>query len=180
MRTYTHSHRVWDPLVRLFHWSLVLCMGLNWFYLEEGDPPHEWAGYVACAWVAVRFVWGFVGPHHARFTSFWPSSKRLRAHMGHMWAKPSGADVQAQLGHNPLGALMMLALMALVLSLGVTGWLQTTDWFWGDDEMAELHEWLSNATMALVGLHVLAALIMSKLQGINLPRAMVTGKKEWN
>ena len=80
-------------------------------------------------------------------------------------------------GHNPLGALMMLALMALVLSLGFTGWLQTTDRFWGDEGLQELHETLGSALMLLAGVHAAAAIVMGRLEGVNLVAAMVTGVK---
>ena len=119
--------RVWDLFVRIFHWSLVACVFLN-FLVEEGEAPHQWIGYAASALVAARIVWGFVGSRHARFSDFFPTPTRLRQHLAALLAgKP-----EHHVGHNPFGALMMLALMALVLSLGFTGYLQTTDMFWGD------------------------------------------------
>ena len=59
--------KVWDPFVRLFHWSLVTCIVLNQFVLEAGEWPHEIAGYTASGLVAARVLWGFVGSRHARF-----------------------------------------------------------------------------------------------------------------
>lgn len=165
--------RVWDRFVRVFHWSLVACVLLNFFVLEEGELPHQVAGYLASGLVAARIVWGFIGSRHARFSSFFPTPSRLRQHLNEL---RSGRPAFHP-GHNPLGALMMLALMAAVLALGATGWLQTTDLFWGDDAMEELHEALANGLMALAGLHAAAALVMGRLERVGLVRAMVTGVK---
>ena len=81
-------------------------------------------------------------------------------------------------GHNPLGAVMMLALMALVLGLGLSGYLQTTDRFWGEEWLQDLHELLANGLIALAGLHAAAALLMGRIERTRLVRAMVTGVKQ--
>lgn len=168
--------KVWDPLVRVFHWSLVACVLLNRFVLEAGDPPHQWVGYLAAALVSVRVVWGFVGPRHARFSDFFPTPARLRAHLQGWFA----GEPPHTVGHNPLGALMMLALMGLVLSLGVTGWMQGTDTYFGEEWLQELHETLANALILLAGLHAAAALVMGRIERVRLIRAMVTGVKEYH
>lgn len=165
--------RVWDPFVRLFHWSLVTCVALNQFVLESGEMPHEWAGYVAAALVLARVLWGFVGSRYARFADFFPTPGRLA---GHVAALRDGRHPRYP-GHNPLGALMMLALMAIVLALGVTGWMQTTDAWFGEEWLMELHEWLADGLLILAGLHAAAALVMGRLERVNLVRAMVTGVK---
>lgn len=168
------SRPVWDRFVRVFHWSLVSCVLLNYFVLEEGETPHEWAGYLAAALVVARIVWGFVGSRYARFAEFFPTPQRVREHLlgvrrGH---------VPFHWGHNPLGALMMLLLMSLVLSLGLTGWLQGTDAFWGEEWLQELHEALAHALVIGAGLHAAAALLMGRLERTRLIKAMVTGVKE--
>ena len=76
------------------------------------------------------------------------------------------------------GALMMLALMAIVLALGVTGWMQTTDTFFGDEWLMELHEVLANGLLLAAGLHAAAAIVMGRLERVRLVRAMVTGTKQ--
>ncbi|MEZ5647125.1 MAG: cytochrome b/b6 domain-containing protein [Burkholderiaceae bacterium] len=165
--------RVWDPFVRLFHWSLVTCVVLNQWILEDGEGAHEWVGYVASALVAARIVWGFVGTHHARFANFFPTPRRLGAHLGALregrWPHHDG--------HNPLGALMMLALMAIVLALGLTGWMQTTDRWFGEEWLMELHEVLADGLLIAAGVHAAAALLMGRLERVNLVRAMITGRK---
>ncbi len=166
--------RVWDPFVRLFHWSLVSCVTLNLWLLEEGDPPHEWVGYAATALVVLRVFWGFVGTRHARFADFWPTPARLREHLRAL----RRGDHPPTPGHNPLGALMMLGLMGLVLLLGFTGWLQGTDRFWGNEALETLHEWLADGLLALAGLHAAAALLVGRLERTRLIKAMFTGVKE--
>ena len=165
--------KVWDPFVRLFHWSLVSCVLLNQFVLEEGEAPHEWAGYLASALVLARVVWGFVGSRHARFADFFPTPRRLARHFA---ALRQGQHPQYA-GHNPLGALMMLALMAIVLALGLTGWMQTTDAYFGEEWLQELHEWLANGLLVAAGLHAAAAIVLGRIERVNLVRAMVTGVK---
>lgn len=72
---------------------------------------------------------------------------------------------------------MMLALLAVVLALGASGWLQTTDAFWGEEWLQELHEELAEALLGLAGVHVAAALLMSGVERTNLVAAMVSGIK---
>ena len=164
--------RVWDLFVRIFHWSLVACVFLN-FLVEEGETLHKGIGYAASALVAARIVWGFVGSRHARFADFFPTPARLRQHLSALLA----GQPEHHVGHNPLGALMMLALLALVLALGLTGHLQTTDMFWGDEWLEELHEGLANALLGLAGLHAAAAIVVGRLERTNLIGAMITGIK---
>jgi len=109
---------------------------LNYFVLEEGETLHEWAGYLAAALVVARIVWGFIGSRHARFSDFFPTPGRL---WHHLQAMRSGRP-EHHWGHNPLGALMMFLLMGLVLALGVTGWMQGTDAYFGEEWLQELHE----------------------------------------
>lgn len=166
--------KVWDPFVRLFHWSLVSCVLLNLFLLEDGEAPHRWVGYAAGALVLARIVWGFVGSRHARFADFFPTPQRLRDHLRAL----RRGEHPAYAGHSPLGALMMLALMALVLALGATGWLQGTDAFWGEEWLKDLHEILADTLLWAAGSHAAAAIVIGRLERVNLVRAMVTGVKQ--
>ena len=165
--------KVWDAFVRLFHWGLVACVLGNYFIVDDGETLHQWLGYTASALIVARVVWGFVGTRYARFAEFFPTPRRLRAHLQDMRSGQAHHDI----GHNPAGALMMLALMALVAMLGISGYLQTTDAFWGEDWLQELHEILASTLIALAGLHALAAIVMSRLSGTNLIAAMITGVK---
>lgn len=168
------SRPVWDRFVRVFHWTLVSCVLLNYFVLEEGDPPHEWAGYLAAALVVARFVWGFIGSRHARFSDFFPTPSRLKHHLQAM----RSGQPEHHWGHNPLGALMMFLLMGLVIALGITGWMQGTDAYFGEEWLQELHELLAHALLISAGLHAASAIVMGRIVRTRLVKAMVTGTKE--
>lgn len=167
------SVQVWDPFVRIFHWSLVACVLGNQFITEEGETAHQWLGYIACALVLLRIVWGFFGTRHARFSDFWPTPARIGAQL-RSWldGKPQQHD-----GHSPLGAVMMLTLMALVVLLGVSGWMQGLDAFWGEEGPEEVHEALANLLMVLAGAHALAAIVLGRIEKTHLIKAMITGIK---
>lgn len=164
---------VWDKFVRLFHWSLVSCVVLNQFVLEAGETPHEWAGYTANALVLARIVWGFVGSRHARFSDFFPTPARLARHLRSL----RHGEHPQYAGHNPLGALMMLGLMVLILALGVTGWMQTTDTWFGEEWLMDLHETVAKMLLVAAGIHALAAIVMGRLERVHLITAMFTGHK---
>lgn len=166
--------RVWDPLVRVFHWTLVSCVVLNSWVVEEGEWLHEWIGYTAVGLVGLRLVWGLVGSRHARFADWFPTPQRVRVHLKALWR----GELPEHTGHNPLGALMMLTLMSLVLGLGLTGWLQGTDAFWGVDWVQELHEGMAETLVWLAALHAAAALVMGRIERTRLVKAMFTGVKE--
>ena len=106
---------VWDRFVRLFHWSLVGCVLVNAFLLDDGETLHRWLGYTASALVLARIVWGFVGSRHARFDDFFPTPTRLKRHVLDLLK----GQHTFQPGHNPVGALMIFVLCALVLGLGI-------------------------------------------------------------
>lgn len=111
-----------------FLWSLVSCVLANYFLVDDGETLHQLIGYLASMLVAARIVWGLVGSRHARFAEFFPTPARMRRHLERLM---SGRQ-EFHPGHNPVGALMMLALITLVLALGVTGFMQTLDAFWGE------------------------------------------------
>ncbi len=164
--------KVWDPLVRLFHWSLAGLFLAN-FFTEEGELVHRGFGYAILILIAVRFVWGWIGTRHARFADWVPGPRRVRDYLRQRLAGRS----RRQLGHNPAAAVMILALLAGVLLVGVTGWLQTTDRFFGEGWLEELHEALAYGVLGLVVLHVLAAVGESVHYGENLVAAMIHGRK---
>ena len=165
--------RVWDRFVRLFHWSLVACVLTNQFLVDDGELLHQWLGYIASGLVAARIAWGFAGEGHARFADFLPTPQRVMTHLRDLLSGRPGVHD----GHNPLGAIMMLALLAIVLLLGLTGFLQTTDRFWGEEWLMETHEMLASALLIFAGVHALAAILMSRIERTNLVAAMITGIK---
>lgn len=165
--------RVWDPLVRAFHWTLAVAFFGAWALGDDGGSVHQALGYTVLGLVAVRTAWGVVGSRNARFTSFVPSPLRLVAYVKDLAAFRE----KRYLGHNPAGAVMIIALLIALTGTGVTGWLLTTDAFWGSEALGDVHGALANGTLALVGLHVAGVLYSSVRHRENLVRAMFTGRK---
>lgn len=165
--------RVWDPLVRVFHWSLVLAFFGAYLLGEDGGQLHQALGYTVLGLVAFRLVWGLIGSRHARFASFIPSYRKLTTYLKDVLAHREAR----YLGHNPAGAVMIVALLLALIGTGTTGWLLTTDAFWDSNWMEEVHEILANGTLFLVGLHVAGVLFSSLRHRENLVRAMLTGRK---
>ena len=169
--------RVWDPLVRVLHWTLVSCVLGAWLTSEleseTGRGAHEWLGYAALAVITVRFVWGWIGSRYARFADFvlGPASTINYARSVLTRTEPR------YLGHNPLGGWMVVALLVMVAAAGVTGWLSVTDRFWGVEWMQELHEAMANTLLVLAGFHVAGVIYTSVHHRENLVRAMLTGRK---
>lgn len=164
---------VWDPLIRVFHWTTATLFLTNYWLLEAGETAHEWVGYSVAALVAVRIVWGFIGPGNARFASFWPTPKRLVQH----WHELRSRRFDPAQGHNPLGASMILLLLSLLALTAVSGWMQGLDPFWGEDWVEDMHEYAANTLMAVVAVHIVAVIIMSRYTGLGLIRTMITGRR---
>lgn len=164
--------KVWDPLVRLFHWLLAACV-FSAFLVEEGGTAHQVLGYIALGLVASRVAWGFVGTRHARFRDWVRGPRAICAYLRERMADTS----RRRLGHNPAAGAMMLGLLAGVVAVGVTGWMQTLDAFWGAQWLEGLHEVLAWGLLGIIGLHVLAALVESWHYRENLIVAMIHGRK---
>ena len=172
-RTSAPAVKVWDVVVRLFHWTLALGCIANLTVLREAKVAHRYVGYAILAALAIRLVWGFVGSRHARFADFIPGPKRL---INYVRALVHGREPR-YVGHNPAGALMMLALITLAGVCGVTGWMMGLDAFWGDRWLETIHETAANLIWIMAGLHVLAAIVESRRHRENLILSMVTGSK---
>ncbi len=165
--------KVWDPFVRLFHWSLVALFVVAYVTGDEIEKVHIAAGYAIAGLLALRIVWGFIGPRHARFADFVRSpGEAFRYTRDALLLR-----ARRYIGHNPAGGLMVVALIVMLASTCLTGYLMTTDAYWGSEAMAEVHGALANATVALIVLHVLGVLVASFEHRENLVKAMVTGRK---
>lgn len=165
--------RVWDALVRVGHWSLVLGVIVGWLTRHGWGKWHEWIGYAALVIVALRIVWGWTGSPHARFKDF----VRSPAVTWHYTRQLLHGQEPRYIGHNPLGAWMILALLLNVTLVGMSGWLYTTDRFWGVEWVETLHSKLADLLLLLAGVHVLGALYASFRHRENLIAAMVHGRK---
>lgn len=164
--------RLWDPLVRFCHWSLVVAFVGDYFLTEEGDDWHRWLGYYAVTVILVRVVWGFIGSPAARWSDFWPTPTRL---VRHTRALLCGEDYH-RMGHSPLGALVMVLMLVLLVGIGISGFLmEEVDYFWGEDLPRDIHAFMANALFALVCVHIVAAVVESLRLRENLPLSMITG-----
>jgi cytochrome b len=165
--------RVWDPLVRIFHWCVATCILLNYFLLSGGKPLHRFAGYAVAAVLCVRVVWGFIGTGYARFSAFVTGPRVALSYLEAILKRNNPRHV----GHNPAGGWMILALMLVIAVLCVSGWLQETDAFWGVEWVQTTHQVCANLVVAMAAVHVTGALVESVLHRENLVRAMITGRK---
>ncbi len=170
----TNRIKVWDPLVRVFHWALVAGFTANAFILEDGDDLHEIVGLTVLSLVVLRILWGFIGTRHARFSEFKPDIAASARQAGAMLTRRGEPHV----GHTPLGALMIYSMLALLVVIGASGYLMTTDAFWGVEWPEEVHEAAVTLAEILAVTHIAAVVFESWRTGVNLPRAMVTGYKE--
>lgn len=168
MRASDRELSVWDMPLRLFHWLLVLTIAIAFLSAEEDSPLNQWhvlSGWLAGILIVFRLVWGFVGGEHSRFSDFVRPS-RMKDHISGL----VHGRHDATLGHNPLGAVSVLALVAVIAATVSTG-------AFGGEAAKDLHEIIGWTLLALVGLHIVAVIAMSLIQRENLLRAMVTGNK---
>jgi len=164
---------VWDAPVRVFHWLMVLSFAGAYLTAESERwrLVHVTLGYTMAGLVAFRVLWGFVGTRHARFASF---VRGPAAVVRYLRGLVGGRSEQGA-GHNPAGALAIVALLGMTLVVTATGWATYHDV--GGGWLEELHEGAANAMLAIVGVHVAGVLLGSWLHRDNLIGAMVTGRK---
>src|SRR5580765_810933 len=160
--------RVWDRAVRALHWTLVGAVALSALGLIALFGVHRPAGYVALAVVLVRAGWGAVGGRYARFAQF---VRGPRAALRYARAVAARREPRF-IGHNPLGGWMVVALMSCVVALAASGWLYTTDAFWGDETVETIHRALAWTLLGLVVAHVAGVLFTSLRHRENLVAAM--------
>jgi len=175
---------VWDPFVRLFHWTLVVAFTVA--YLTEDDllTVHVWAGYLVGGLIVARVIWGFVGPAHARFAEFLCSPADTLRYVRDLVL----FRAQRHLGHSPGGGAMVILLLLFLAATVVTGLVvyggeqqagPLAGMFTKDtgESVEEVHELLANITLGLVLAHIAAVVLASFVHGENLVRAMFTGYK---
>ncbi len=179
--------RVWDPLVRVFHWTLA--GGFATAFIVEDDilGVHVWAGYLVLSLIAMRLVWGLIGTRHARFSDFVRGPGNVMAYL----KAALTLHAPRYLGHNPAGGAMVVALLLSVTATGVSGMaLYGAQEFagplaglatWVSDTTAhrleDVHAFFANFTLALVIAHLAGVLFSSLSHQENLIGAMITGYK---
>ena len=165
--------RVWDAPVRVAHGLMILCFFGAYFTAESERwrLVHVTLGYSLFGLVVWRLLWGFVGTRYARFTEFVRGPRAVLAYLASLLrGKPLH-----YLGHNPAGALAILALLALSIGIGVSGYLLYNSN--AGETLEEVHEVLANLMLGLVIVHVGAVLLSSHLHKENLLMAMLHGRK---
>ena len=193
--------RVWDPLVRLFHWGVAIAFLTAWLSADEVQPVHEFAGYAIAGLVTCRLIWGLVGSRYARFSQFVKGPGPVLAYLRAML---HGSE-KRYLGHNPVGAAMIVALLLTLSGTAFTGWLMAEParlamlpnipqiiapaWADGDEygegdagsenggPVKEVHETLANLLLLLAALHIGGVVLGSVRHRENLALAMLTGDK---
>jgi cytochrome b len=195
---------LWDPIVRLTHWSIAVIVLLNAVLTEGGSTIHIWAGWAGLGLLLLRLIWGLLGPTEARFSAFPPNPLGALSHLSALLA----GRVREHPTHNPAGALMAYALWATLAVLTATGLVMTggqtpmqmdeirasvAEGDWSvlveegetDDEddglsevAEEVHEVAGNLILVLVLLHVVGVVVESRALRRNLVRPMLFGPRE--
>jgi cytochrome b len=170
---------VWDLPIRLFHWVLAGLIGFSWWSVKNHHTDwHIWSGCAILTLLIFRVLWGFFGSSTARFSSF---VRGPRTVLGYLRGKWTG------IGHTPLGALSVVALLlavAIQVSLGLIS--QDEDGIYAgplsllvasdtSDKARDIHELWFKVVLGLIVLHV-GAIIFYRLRGRPLTKAMITGK----
>lgn len=112
------SFRRWDPIVKATHWGIVSAILANALFTDDGSGPHVWVGYALAAVLALRLLWGLIGPAEARFSAFPPSPRRAFLHLRDIRAGREGGHGS----HNPFGALMVYAIwtvLGIIIASGI-------------------------------------------------------------
>jgi len=197
--------RVWDPLVRLFHWSLVLAFTISYISGEEESSLHVYSGYTVLGLISFRFVWGFIGTKYARFSNSIYSRDTLIQYLKSLLT----TQPEHYLGHNPAGGWMVIALILSLFLTTLSGLklyaveeglgpfastptvslissayaddehmakTHSEDGFWSDF-WEEIHEAAANFTLLLVIIHITGVLVSSLIHKENLVKAMINGRK---
>ena len=201
--------KVWDILIRIFHWSLVIAFFIAYFTGEEENNWHIYAGYTVLGLISFRVIWGFIGTKHARFSDFIYSPQSVFQYLIGLIKK----HPKHYLGHNPAGGWMVILLLTSLFIVTVSGlkvyaieegkgplansseitfisesYANGDEYEYKEKEehedeeelWEEVHEGATNFTIVLILLHIIGVIASSKLHKENLIKAMITGKKKIN
>ncbi len=177
--------KVWDPFVRIFHWSLALFFTVAYLTEDDFETVHFYMGYAISALIGFRLLWGIVGPKYARFSNFITGRDKAVSYLKSLLT----GKAEHYVGHNPAGGMMVVALLLLLAMtcffgmtlLAMDGGGPLAGTFvtvLNEDLVEEVHELCANATLLLVFVHIAGVIVSSFLHRENLIRAMVTGVKK--
>lgn len=194
--------RNWDPVVKLTHWSIVVAVLVNGVLTEGGSWPHIWVGFALAAMLALRLLWGLVGPAEARFSAFPPSPARALGHIRDIRAGKNHEEPS----HNPLGALMVYAIwstLGVIIATGIamaglpphaveehgpavqamvaspSGADKHQDEQSGEEDspLKEVHETAVNLLYVLIALHLAGVVFETRRSGRQIVLAMMPGRR---
>ena len=179
------SVKVWDPLIRIFHWSLVFTFFVAFITEDDWLDLHIQAGYAVSILITFRLIWGIIGTRQARFLSFVKPPSVVISYFKQMLS----LRVPHYLGHNPLAAVMVIALLSSITLVAFTGMVLiagegqgplagTVYASWSGEWMEEIHEFFANFSLLLVIAHVSGVVVSSLLERENLVKAMINGRKK--
>lgn len=182
--TQSASVQVWDPLIRIFHWSLVGFFIIAYITEDDWEAVHNFAGYCIASLLLLRIFWGLVGTRYARFRSF---VTRPATVIEYLKSLPGGKP-KHYIGHNPAGGIMVLLLMLGLLFTLFTGMVtlaadgsgplaDTLFASWSEVLFEDVHEALANLMLLLIGVHVAGVIVSSLIHRENLIRSMINGRK---
>lgn len=203
----TRLVKVWDPIVRFGHWTLVIAFFTAYFTEDDFLTVHTWTGYIIATVVFIRIIWGFIGSPYAKFSNFIYKPSKIWGYLKNLIARKE----QHYIGHNPAGGAMVIALLLCLSMTAISGMklyaveedkgpfsvtvqigikeavASSPDNDKHDERMAnkedeefweETHEIFVNLTLLLVFLHIGGMIASSIIDKENLIKAMLTGKKE--
>ncbi|NOZ11632.1 MAG: cytochrome B [Gammaproteobacteria bacterium] len=199
--------RVWDPLIRIFHWSLVLAFSIGYLSGDEESNLHIYSGYAVLGLITFRVLWGVVGTRYARFSNFVHAPNIVIQHLKALFKK----EQKHYVGHNPAGGWMVVAMLITLFVVTISGLklyaieeglgplagnsqvpLIMSSAYADDDKhdknengkdegaeefWEEIHEVSSDFMVLLILLHITGVIVSGRLQNEHLIKAMFTGKK---
>ena len=160
----------WTAFVRITHWVVALFVIVNFF--NDTGFWHRFIGYFCLILVLSRIVYGVRLSKVPSSRLYIPTIANIKLHLSEIRTQ----HFASQAGHNPVGQGAVYLIWLLIILLALTGWLSRTDAYWGEDWPVDLHGIFSNVLQGLVILHLVAVMLMSKLQKRNLVKQMITGK----
>ncbi|MFD1794359.1 cytochrome B [Paracoccus aurantiacus] len=185
----TRVVKLWDPLLRGFHWLLAFFVISAWLLGNYGPTSmkwHFWCGYAVTFLLGFRLIWGFIGPAPARFSHFLRGPASIRRYMSHMFLR----EPSYWPGHNPLGALSVIAMLAALVAQVLTGMMSESENFVDagplagyvssatSDAAKNYHEFGANLLLILVLLHIAVIVFYRVWKREDLVGPMVHGRKQ--
>ncbi len=181
--------RLWDPLLRGFHWLLAIFVIAAWLLGNYGPTSmklHFLCGFAVAFLLVFRLIWGFIGPAPARFTNFLRGPSAIGGYASNLFLrKPSYWP-----GHNPLGALSVIAMLAALAAQVLSGAMSESENFIDAGPLAssvsaatrtaagKYHDFGANLILILVAIHILVILFYRFWKREDLVGPMIHGQKQ--